>query len=680
MGRVVLACLALVFVVSVTAINSEAEKNRPVTKVIGLLKDIIAQLEKEGEQDEEVYEQMGCWCSTNDKEKTKQIADGEGRVEDLSHAIEDLSANSARLNTEISNLNSEVAKNDEALESATALRKRQLAEFNVEEKDMLTSLTSLKGAVVALAKHHESNFLQMTQTAKESLLMDAAVSIQYQLRRHHDLLAEVVTPHQRKIIAAFLQTQTAQPQSGEIFGVLKAMKESFETNLSQSQREEMENSVAFEDLKKAKQQEIKAGRDLADTKTQELANSDERNAQSKQDLVDTRNTLAANIEYLSNLKNQCQNIDHEYEERSTTRQLEIKATSEALAYLSSDEAHDLFTRTFNPALVQKTNALRSAQREQLANSLSLVAAKSSDPRLSAVAIHARLDSFGKIKKNIQDLVDKLTQEKEDEIKKKDYCVEEITEIDSAETTEKTRNKEDLIAAIDKLRMDHDLLTREVEDLKVAIREAQVQLKRASTDREKANQEFLVVVADQRATQKLLAASLSILKGFYDKAALLQVQARAVQPAGPPPPPGFKSYEKNASSGGVMGMMESIIADAKAMEEEAVRGEKDAQQAYEDLVKETNSSIAAMSTDVTNKSEAKAKNESDANQRQKELDGTLDELLDIAKASKDIHYECDFLLKNFELRQSTRDDEIYSLQQSLSIFSGASFGAFLQGTV
>jgi hypothetical protein len=326
-------------------------------------------------------------------------------------------------------------------------------------------------------------------------------------------------------------------------------------------------------------------------------------------------------------------------------------------------------------MVQKASSSKSVQVSKI---LASAAAKSADPRLSALAVKARLNGFEKVKKNIQDMIDKLTAEKEDEIKKRDYCIETITEIDEKDTTEQTRNKEDLIAAIDKLKMDRDKLTIDIENLKIAIKETEVQLKRAGEDREKANQEFLVVVADQRATQKLLTASLGILKGFYDKAALLQTKAHAVQPAGPPPPPGFKSYEKNSSSGGVMGMMESIIADAKAMEEEAVRGEKDAQEEYDEFVQETNASLDAMNNDVTNKSEAKAKTESDENERTKELDATLDELEAIAKASKDIHYECDFLLKNFEVRQGTRDDEIYSLQQSLSIFSGASFSAFLQG--
>merc|ERR1719443_595043 len=138
------------------------------------------------------------------------------------------------------------------------------------------------------------------------------------------------------------------------------------------------------------------------------------------------------------------------------------------------------------------------------------------------------------------------------------------------------------------------------------------MKRAGEDREKANKDFQMTVADQRATQKLLQAALGILKGFYEKAALVQKQTTsgAKQPAGPPPPPGFKSYEKNAASGGVMGMMSGIINDAKAMEAEAIRGEESAQKTYEEFVMDTNMSIEEKVKDITGKTEAKAKAEGD----------------------------------------------------------------------
>merc|ERR1719316_1243121 len=103
---------------------------------------MTAQLEKEGEEDEEVYDKMVCWCETNDKEKTKAIADGEAQVASLSAPIEDLTANSAKLTSEIGALETELAKNQEALAKATSLREKELAEFNAGEKDSMQSIAS----------------------------------------------------------------------------------------------------------------------------------------------------------------------------------------------------------------------------------------------------------------------------------------------------------------------------------------------------------------------------------------------------------------------------------------------------------------------------------------------------------------------------------------------------------
>merc|ERR1712178_218623 len=169
---------------------------------------------------------------------------------------------------------------------------------------------------------------------------------------------------------------------------------------------------------------------------------------------------------------------------------------------------------------------------------------------------------------------------------------------------KTRAKEDLTAKIEDMGNTIKSLTEAIDTLKSEVAEMQVQMKRAGEDREKENKEFQATVADQRASQKLLTAALNILKGFYAKKAAL-VQTGSTEPAGPPPPPGFEAYKKNAAAGGVMGMIQQIINDAKAMEAEAIRSEEDAQKAYEDFVKETNGSIEAKNKDIVNKSESKA---------------------------------------------------------------------------
>merc|ERR1719436_288931 len=119
--------LFVFFASSVSALSldiSEA-KNRPVTKVITLLKDMLKQLEKEAEEDEAIYEKMACWCQTNDKEKTKSIAVAETRISDLTTKIEELTAGSARLGTEITNLEKEIKENQDALDKATAIREKE---------------------------------------------------------------------------------------------------------------------------------------------------------------------------------------------------------------------------------------------------------------------------------------------------------------------------------------------------------------------------------------------------------------------------------------------------------------------------------------------------------------------------------------------------------------------------
>merc|ERR1719355_397718 len=365
----VLASNAAGFNMEVTSslkFDAVAAKNRPVSKVITLLKDMLKQLEKEAEEDEEIYDKMACWCETNDKEKTKSIADAEARISDLTTKIEELTASSARLNTEIKNLEKEVAENQAALDKATAMRQKELAEFNEEEKDMLQSIGALKSAIIVLSKHEA-----LMQVPSEQLLNIAAM-IQDQFHKHASLLRGMITPREHKMVAAFVQSpgdyfdaeptfkQSYAPQSGQIFGILKQMKETFETNLSTSQKEEMAAQQAYEDLKAAKEAEIKAGEEQRDQKTQELADTDAKLAEDKQDLEDTRNSLSADQKFLMNLKETCQMTDQEWEERQKMRQEEVQAVSEALAILSSDDAHDTFTSTFN--FVQKSQ--KSAESDK----------------------------------------------------------------------------------------------------------------------------------------------------------------------------------------------------------------------------------------------------------------------------------------------------------------------------
>merc|ERR1719215_2168368 len=103
---------------------------------------------------------MTCWCETNDREKTKAIADAQAKIEDLDVKIEEYTARSDKLGTEIKAHEKEVAKYQSALDRATEIRMKELSEFNGEEKDLLESISSLKSALEVLSKH-QGSFVQM---------------------------------------------------------------------------------------------------------------------------------------------------------------------------------------------------------------------------------------------------------------------------------------------------------------------------------------------------------------------------------------------------------------------------------------------------------------------------------------------------------------------------------------
>merc|ERR1719310_1038551 len=159
---------------------------------------MTAQLTKEAEEDAETYESMACWCETGDKQKAKEIADGQQSSSELAASIEELTAKSSQLSSDIATLEASVEEQTAALTQATAIRDKEKAEFVQEEKDMTTSIMSLKNAVITLSKAH-------SEIQTDSVL---------KLIRSHAASHKQIMPRR---IFNFIQVQEKTPASGEIF-------------------------------------------------------------------------------------------------------------------------------------------------------------------------------------------------------------------------------------------------------------------------------------------------------------------------------------------------------------------------------------------------------------------------------------------------------------------------------
>jgi len=285
-------------------------------------------------------------------------------------------------------------------------------------------------------------------------------------------------------------------------------------------------------------------------------------------------------------------------------------------------------------------------------------------------VQVRKSVMDMVVSKVETVIASLVKEQKEEAALRDFCIEGLHKNQLA-TEENTRDKSDLNAKIDGMTNDIATLTKQITDeLEAGIANAKVELKRAGENREKENKDFQITVADQRATQKLLLGALRALKGVYGASLLQEGRQEGAQPA-------FKPQEKNKKSGGVMGMIKSVITDAQQLEAEAIRGEEEAQKAYEEFTKNTNDSIDAMTKDLTNKREVNAKAKTDKVEHETERDDVQGTLNDLEKAKTDLKGRCDFTMKNFDVRQSSREKEIDALKEAMLIFRAKSFIQFLQ---
>merc|ERR1719443_1962907 len=110
---------------------------------------------------------MKCWCETYDKEKTAAILAAEDSIANLKTVSQENGAAAALYTQEIEALEKSLAESEGALATATEQRKKRLAEFNEEEKDLLASITSVKDAIIALEKHHSAALLQESGPARQ---------------------------------------------------------------------------------------------------------------------------------------------------------------------------------------------------------------------------------------------------------------------------------------------------------------------------------------------------------------------------------------------------------------------------------------------------------------------------------------------------------------------------------
>lgn len=657
-------------------------RERPVMKVVRLLQDMKVELTNELEDDKAVQEELECWCNGGMADKEKAIEEGEQRQQQLEDQIGAAVAKVKELTAKRKATWDEIQKDHAALQEAETMRMKENKEFHAEEVDLIEAIKASAQAVVALSKHHPE-LVEMRSVAH--MLQDKRIptlAMSRSTKAQMDVLKNFLTDAQQS--TSFLSIpgmQSYAPQSGQIFGVLKQMKENFEEDLAATQAAEKKAVAEFQALKAAKQEELAAGNKAIEQFDADIADLKEQNAQAFKELEKVEQQLEWDREFLATLKKKCAASDEEFATRTKARMEEIAAVEDTIKILNSDQAFANFDKSVNSAgqlgsattfLQQSSESkVQAAQREKAATLLQKAAGKSSSMALALVAMHVQLDAFTKVKAEIDKMVAELGQQQKDEVAHRDDCISSLHE-NKREEEANYDKKSNLEAKIADLQASIKQLSADIDAANAEIKATLTSMDRASSLREGQNAEYLQTVQDQALTQIILTKALNRMKEVY--AFLQQPGAPHIQTSATHTDPGngpakFKEYEQNAGGSRVVAMIEEVIADSKKTETDAHNSENDSQQAYENTMKSSNKAITGLQEAVVSMESSRAADKAALEQAKADLKDTVDTLSDLNDVKGDLHKSCDYIMDNFDARQAARAAEIEALREAKAILSG-----------
>lgn len=666
---------------------------RPVMQIVRMLKDTKAELQAEMQDDAEVHEKIYCWCQANDLEKSTDIGNGKRESTRLKSIIDTQTAKIAEITETREATYREVQADKESLQTARNLRMKDNQEFHQQEKDLLEAVKAAHGALVVLSEQNKPDLAQIRSKVLRLIDTKFVHNSKGTLKESANMLSSFM---QSSDAAVLLQRdsrpgyQSYAPQSAQVFGILKQMKEDFEQSLAELREIEAKSVADFEAVKQSKTLEIQLGEQGVIKLDAALATAMQTKSDAKADLTTTSDQLKLDLTFMDKLKKKCGADYDEYDVRKASRLEEIKAVDEAIKILNSDESFEIFEK-MKPAAVPgtlvpggtflqlaSTSASRSATtmrarlRRQAVHLLQQAAARTGSKLLAKIAASARVDGFDKVKEEIGKMMAHLRQQQKDEAVDKDECIKHLN-TNTREIAAVTDDYNDLTAKKDVLEQEIGQLNDQMDEEKTEVANTEKSMKEQTEQREAEKAEVDQTLADHRLMSMILQKAIDRMKEVY---VLMQQEPGAphVQTAATDTDPGngpasFKRYE--AGRGGqCVQMMENVLAHTKGVEALAVKNEENDQAGYEEFMKDCNRIIKAAKLSMTHIQEELAMKREKLSITNGDLKDTGDEGKRLDAIKTDLHASCDYITRNFDMRQSARQQEVDALSEAKAILSGA----------
>jgi septal ring factor EnvC (AmiA/AmiB activator) len=653
----------------------------PIRKVVTMLQNMQKKVTAEGEKEKELFDKYMCYCKNSDSTLGKSIGDAETKIPEVGTSIEEGKAKKVQLEDEVKSAQVGRSEAKDAIAKATSIREKEAASFAKESAEYKSNIDALKGAISAISAGMSGGFLQ-TNTAA--------------LVRKMALSGPNMEDMDRQELLAFLsgkQTTNYMPKSGEITGILKSMEDEMSKTLADITSDENAGVASFNELISAKTKEVQALTKAIEVKSKRVGELAVEIVMMKNDLDDTEQALLEDQKFYADLSKNCQTKQAEWDDIQQSRAAELVALADTIKILNDDDALELFKKTLPSAagFLQLSVSTQNLREKALAvvRTAKKTALPGGELGFVELALSGKKMGFDKVIKLIDNMVGVLKKEQIDDDAKKEYCT---MQIDQAEDKKKGLDQtiSDHETSIEDAQEGIKTLKAELEALADGIKALDKSVAEATEQRKEEHADFTELMASDTSAKELLNFAKNRLNKFYNpkmykappKRELsfvqISVHNKNTDAPGPAPdaPKAFK--KKGEESNGVVSMIDLLIKDLDKEMQTADVEEKNAQKAYEQTMSDSAEKRAEDSKLITEKSSMKAQLETELQESKDGKATATKELMATLEYMSSLHSECDWLLKNFDVRKEARASEVDALGKAKAVLSGADF-SFIQQT-
>jgi len=655
--------VAVLVTLSGTCHGTTSEHNaNPIRRVVTMLQQMQNKIVAEGKKEQELFDKFMCYCTNGADDLASSIKNADTKVPQVESALKEAAANKAQFEADVKKHQSDRAEAKGAIAAATALREKQAAEYAKVSSDYDANIAAMGKAITAIGAG-AAGFLQTSAaTSVRRLAIDMDIS-----------------PADRDQVMAFLaqgQGFGYAPKSGQITGILKQMKATMEADLADATAAEQKGIGIFDELISAKEKQINADTAAIESKIERIGNLGVEIETMKADLSDTAQSMIEDKKFLADLDKTCKTKQAEWDERCKVRNEELLALADTVKMLNDDDALELFKKTLPGASVLlQTKVTSDEVRKEALQALDGQHGVQLD--LISLALRGKKVNFDKVIKMVDDMVALLKKEQQDDDDKKEMCEMQLDKaMDDLKVLETTVS--DLEKSLADGKEEIATLTDEIAALTKGLEELDKQVAEATVNRKEENEDYQALMANNGAALEVLGMAKNRLNKFYnpamykEPAAFIQLHQQT-QEAPAPPPATWDAYSKKSEeSNGVIAMMDSLVADLEKEMQEAELEEKDAQGDYEQFTRDAAEKRITDSKAITEKDGAKAEAEVNLVKETKERQTKMKEALATVNYIEGLHKDCDWLLKNYDVRKQARTGEGDALTKAKAVLSGADF--------